>query len=58
MPNTKKKLPDFKTEDGERKFWAAADSTEYIDWQPAKRTKFVQLKPSLRTLSLRQPQSR
>ena len=57
MPNTKKKLPDFKTEDEERKFWAAADSTEYIDWQSGKRTKFVQLKPSLRTISLRLPVS-
>ena len=57
MPNTNKKLPDFKTENEERKFWAAADSTEYIDWRSAKRTKFVQLKPSLRTISLRLPVS-
>jgi hypothetical protein len=25
----KKKLPEFKTEDDERKFWATADSTKY-----------------------------
>jgi hypothetical protein len=29
----KKRLPEFKNEDAERKFWAAADSTEYVDWQ-------------------------
>jgi predicted DNA binding CopG/RHH family protein len=57
MPNTKKKIPDFKSEDEERKFWASADSTEYIDWKQAKRTKLIQLKPSLRTISLRLPVS-
>jgi predicted DNA binding CopG/RHH family protein len=57
MPNMKKKIPDFKTEDEERKFWASTDSTEYIDWKQAKRTRLVQLKPSLRTISLRLPVS-
>lgn len=51
----KKSVPKFKTEDEEQKFWATADSTEYIDWQRGKRTKLVQLKPSLRTISLRLP---
>ena len=53
----KKKLPEFKSEDEERKFWAAADSTEYIDWAAAKRRKLVRVKPSLRTISLRLPVS-
>src|SRR5580658_7828721 len=53
----KKKLPEFKNEDAERKFWATADSTEYVDWPSGKRRKFVQLKPSLRTISLRLPVS-
>ena len=26
-----KKIPDFKNEDDERRFWAKADSTEYVD---------------------------
>jgi predicted DNA binding CopG/RHH family protein len=51
----KKKLPEFKNEDAERKFWATADSTEYVDWPSGKRKKLVQLKPSLRTISLRLP---
>lgn len=53
----KKKVPEFKTEDDERKFWASADSTEYVDWPSGKRTKLVQLKPSLKTISLRLPVS-
>ena len=57
MRDVNKKLPEFKSEDGERKFWATADSTEYVDWQAGKRKKLVQLKPSLRTISLRLPVS-
>ncbi len=26
-----KSIPEFKTEDEERKFWATADTTEYFD---------------------------
>ena len=57
MPDMKKKLPDFKSEDDERRFWATADSTEYVDWPSGKRRKLVQLKPTLRTISLRLPVS-
>jgi predicted DNA binding CopG/RHH family protein len=53
----KKKIPEFKNEDDERKFWATADSTEYLDWSTAKRSKPVNLKPSLKTISLRLPVS-
>jgi predicted DNA binding CopG/RHH family protein len=52
-----KKLPEFKNEDDERKFWATADSTKYVDWQAGKRKNLVRLKPSLRTISLRLPVS-
>lgn len=57
MPSTKKKIPDFKSEDEERRFWATADSTEYLDWPAAKRTKLPDLKPSFRTISIRLPVS-
>ena len=53
----KKKIPEFKNEDDERKFWARADSTEYLDWTSGKRAKLIQLKPSLKTISLRLPSS-
>ena len=53
----KKKLPEFKSEDDERRFWATADSTEYVDWSSGTRRKLVHLKPALRTISLRLPVS-
>src|ERR1700722_20020459 len=57
MTDTKKKLPEFKSEDRERKFWATADSTQYLNWQSGKRKKLIRLKPSLKTISLRLPVS-
>jgi len=53
----KKTLPEFKSEDQERKFWATADSTQYVDWPSGGRQKFVNLKPSLRTISIRLPKA-
>ncbi len=53
----KKKIPAFKTEDAERKFWAEHDSTEYVDWSQAKRVVFPNLKPSTKTISLRLPET-
>jgi predicted DNA binding CopG/RHH family protein len=50
-----KKIPKFKNEDAERKFWAANDSTGYIDWKKAQRVVMPNLKPSLKTISLRLP---
>ncbi|MBI3458279.1 MAG: hypothetical protein HY002_21115 [Candidatus Rokubacteria bacterium] len=33
----KKRLPKFKSEAEERRFWATHDSTEYLDWSKAER---------------------
>lgn len=52
-----KKIPKFKNEDEEREFWATHDSGEYVDWKKAKRVVLPELKPSLKTISLRLPQS-
>ncbi len=52
----KRKIPHFKNEKEERKFWASHDSTEYIDWRKAKRVKFPELKPSEKSISIRMPQ--
>lgn len=52
-----KKIPEFKNEDQERKFWATHDSTEYIDWSKAKKVVFPNLKPSTKTITIRVPQS-
>ena len=58
MQGTKKKsMPEFRSEEAEREFWAGNDSTEFIDWQVARRRKFPNLKPTLRTISLRSPVS-
>lgn len=56
MKSVKKKtLPEFAGEADEQKFWAKADSTEYLDWSAAKKVSLTRLKPSLRTISLRLP---
>jgi len=52
-----KKIPRFKLENKERAFWGKADSVHYIDWSKAKRVVFPNLKPSLKTISLRLPES-
>jgi predicted DNA binding CopG/RHH family protein len=53
----KKKIPIFKSESEERRFWAREDSAEYLDWSKAKPAMFPHLKPSLKTISLRLPES-
>jgi hypothetical protein len=50
MPN---KIPKFESEDEEREFWAAHDSTDYLDWSQAEPGVFPKLKPSTKTISLR-----
>lgn len=52
----KKQLPRHRSEEKEREFWAAADSTDYVDWRSAKRMAFPNLHPSTRTISLRLPE--
>jgi predicted DNA binding CopG/RHH family protein len=54
--SSSKKIPQFKSEDEEREFWAAADSTEYIDWKKSEKVAFSKLKPSTKTISLRLPE--
>ncbi len=55
--NKIKKIPAFKSEDEERKFWDTHDSTEYVDWSRAEETVFPNLQPSTQTISLRLPES-
>ena len=53
----KKKIPKFKTEVEERKFWQQNDSSEYIDWPDAEEVVLPRLKPSTRKISIRLPES-
>ena len=52
-----KPIPEFKSEDEEREFWATHDTTEYLDWSKAVTAKFPNLKLSTRSISLRLPVS-
>jgi predicted DNA binding CopG/RHH family protein len=52
-----KKVPKFASEAEERRFWESADSTKYVNWKNAQRVVFPNLKPSLRTISVRLPES-
>ena len=52
-----KRVPKFSSEQEERRFWASADATEYVDWRKAQRAVFPNLKPSLKTISVRLPES-
>jgi len=49
--------PKFRDEDAEREFWSKADSTEYIDWSKAQKLVLPKFRPTLRTISLRLPES-
>ena len=52
-----KKIPKFKSEKEENEFWASHDSADYVDWNKGKRAVFPNLRPSLRSISLRLPES-
>lgn len=51
-----KKVPKFKTEQQERKFWETHDSSDYVDWTKAESVALSNLKPSTKTISLRLPE--
>jgi len=50
-------IPEFKNGDEEREFWANQDSSEFLDWKQAQRAIFSNLKPTLKSISLRLPES-
>jgi len=55
MPKQLNKIPKFKTEAQERRFWEARDSTDYVNWSSAKPARLPNLKPTTQTISLRLP---
>lgn len=55
MPKLKR-IPKFKNEDQERKFWATHSLMDYVDIKSARRVHFPNLKPTLRTISIRLPE--
>lgn len=56
MQKKLKKLPKFKSEDEERKFWDTHSSVDYFDWSKAQNVIFPNLKPTSRSISIRIPE--
>lgn len=50
------KIPKFKNEDEERKFWAKLDLSEYYEPLDFERISFPNLKPTTRPISIRIPE--
>ena len=57
MKTKKKRIPEFRNEEEERGFWATHDSADYIDWDRSEKARFPSLKPSLKSISIRLPES-
>ena len=57
MSSTRKKIPKFNSEADERVFWGKHDSTDYVDWSRANEATLPKLRPTLRTISIRLPES-
>ena len=50
------KIPKFKNEDQERKFWSKIDLSDYLEPNDLVDVSFPNLKPSTRSISLRLPE--
>lgn len=50
------KVPKFKNEDEERKFWWKLDLSEYLEPSDFERVSFPNLKPTSRSISIRVPE--
>jgi len=50
------RIPKFKSEDQERKFWSKLDLPEYFEKDDFKSVSFPDLKPTSRPISLRLPE--
>ena len=55
MKRKLRKIPEFKSEKEERKFWQENDSADYIDWNRSEKVVFSSLKPSTTSISIRLP---
>jgi len=55
-PKKVKAAPKFKSEQEEREFWEAHDSSDYVDWSGTESVSLPNLKPSTKTISLRLPE--
>jgi predicted DNA binding CopG/RHH family protein len=53
----KTRIPKFKSEAQERRFWATHDSADYLDWSEAEEVSLPDLEPWTKTISLRLPEA-
>ena len=57
MKKNKKTLPEFRTEEEERKFWETHDFTDYLEsFQPVN-LNLSELRPSTKSVTIRLPES-
>ncbi|MCL4338509.1 BrnA antitoxin family protein [Patescibacteria group bacterium] len=52
-----KKIPYFKSEQEERKFWQKVDSTGYVDYSRLEKARFPNLKLTSKPITIRLPVS-
>lgn len=57
MKKSDKQIPKFNNEDKEREFWATHSPLDYFEAGSLKRATFPNLKPSLKSISIRLPES-
>ncbi len=55
MKKMDNRIPEFKSEDEERAFWATHSPLDYFDPTRINRASFPDLKPSLKSISIRVP---
>ena len=55
MKTRHKRIPAFRSEDEERKFWATHSPLDYFEPRAVKAAAFPNLKPSLKSISIRLP---
>lgn len=56
MKKKLKKIPRFRSEAAERRFWNRVDSTEYVDYSKTQNWSFPNLKLSTKPITIRLPQ--
>lgn len=52
-----RKIPRFKSEKEERKFWQSVDSTKYVDYKTVQNWQFANLKLTSKPITIRLPQT-
>lgn len=57
MKKKLKKIPKFKNENQERRFWSTHSPLDYFDKTNFKRVMFPNLKPTMRSISIRLPET-